>query len=130
LRILLDTNAYSALQRGNRAVTEPLRHATEIVFSTVVVGELIHGYRAGKRFEKSLSLLRRFLAQPFVELRDLSFETAEIYGRLQSELQLAGTPIPTNDVWIAAHSIEAGAELWSFDQDFRTLRGLSWRPLV
>lgn len=96
----------------------------------VVLGELIHGYRSGRRFEKNMSVLRRLLAQPFVETRDTTFETAEIYGRLQAELRDAGQPIPTNDVWIAAQSIESGAELWTFDGHFSALHGLSWRRLA
>jgi predicted nucleic acid-binding protein len=129
VRVLLDTNAVSALLRGDVAVARPLRNASEIVFSTVVVGELLHGYGAGKRYDKNLSVLRRFLSQPFVDLRDVGFETAETYGRRQRELQAEGTPIPTNDVWIAAQGIETGAELWSFDAHFSAIRGLFWRQL-
>lgn len=130
MRVLLDTNAVSGLLRGNAGLGRSIRSASELVFSSVVVGELLHGYRAGKRYEKNLSVLRRLLAQPFVELRDVTFETAETYGRIQSQLQGDGTPLPTNDVWIAAQAIEAGAELWTFDRHFQGIAGLAWRHLV
>lgn len=130
MRVLLDTNAVSALLRGDAALTRALRGATEFVLSTVVVGELMHGFRAGRRYEKNMAILRKLVAQPWVELRDVSFETAEAYGRIQSERQAAGAPIPTNDAWIAAHSVEASAELWSYDRHFSGISGLLWRHLV
>ena len=130
VRILLDTNAVSALMRGDASLAASVRNATELVFSTVVVGELVHGYRAGKRHEKNMAVLRRFLAQSFVELREVGFETALGFGRIQSELHARGTPIPTNDVWIAAHAAETGAELWTFDDHFKVVTGLQWRHLL
>src|SRR5262249_33293324 len=130
MRALLDTNAVTALMRGDSTVAGLVRTATELVFSAVVAGELLHGYRAGKRYEKNVTVLRRFRAQPYVELRDVTFETAEGFGRIQSDLLRRGTPIPTNDVWIAAHAIEAGAELWTYDSHFKAVHGLLWRHLV
>ena len=129
MRALLDTNVYSQLVRGAPTLAQAVRGASELVFSMVVVGELLHGYRSGSRFEKNIAVLRRFLAQPFVELRDVTFETAEQYGRIQNELRKSGRPIPTNDVWIAAHAIETGAELWTLDDHFDQVAGLQWRHL-
>lgn len=130
MRVLLDTNVVSHLMRGDARLAGLVKHASELVLSVIVVGELLHGYRAGRRYEENAAVLRKFLAQPFVELRYLSFDTAEGYGRIQRELQQQGTPIPTNDAWIAAHSIEAGAELWSYDRHFAGVAGLPWRHLV
>lgn len=130
MRVLLDTNAVTALLRGDEQVARALRSATEVLLSTIVLGELVHGFRGGRRFEKNLAVLRRLVAQPFVEVRDVTFETAEVYGRIQSERQAAGGPIPTNDAWIAAHAIESGAELWSYDRHFAGIGTLAWRHLV
>jgi tRNA(fMet)-specific endonuclease VapC len=129
VRVLLDTNVVSHLLRGDSTVATLLKHVTELVISVVVVGELLHGYRAGRRYEKNVAVLRKLLAQHFVELRDLNFAAAEGYGRIQRELQERGTPIPSNDIWIAAHSIEASAELWSYDRHFARVEGLRWRHL-
>lgn len=129
MRVLLDTNVYSQLVRGAPTLAQAVRGASELVFSVVVIGELLHGYRAGTRYEKNVSVLRRFVAQPFVELRDLTFETAEHFGRIQDGLRRKGSPIPANDVWIAAHAMEAGAELWTLDAHFRNVEGLNWRHL-
>ena len=48
-------------------------------------------------------------------------ETAEIFGRLKSALKKKGTPVPVNDLWIAAHSIETGSFLLSFDMHFQSI---------
>lgn len=127
---MLDTNAVSRLLRGDQAVARLVRTASELVFSVVVIGELVHGYRAGRRYEKNVAVLRKLLGEPFAEPRELTFETAEAYGRIQAQLQARGTPIPTNDVWIAAHTIETGAELWTSDRHFEAVDGLLWRHLV
>jgi tRNA(fMet)-specific endonuclease VapC len=129
MKVLLDTNSVSAWLNGNPAVTQPLHHVTEVIFSVVVLGELLAGYRAGRRYEKNVSVLRRMLALPQVDLREIGFETAESFGRLSAELRERGTPIPTNDVWIAAQALEAGAELWSFDEHFSRVEALMWRHL-
>lgn len=130
MRVLLDTNVYSQVARGAPALAQAVRGASELVFSVVVAGELLNGYRAGNRYEKNLAVLRKFLVQPFVEFRDLTFETAEHFGRVQSQLRKLGAPIPTNDVWIAAQAMEAGAELWTLDGHFREIEGLRWRHLA
>lgn len=128
MRVCLDTNAVSELMRGHELLTHSIRQATSLVISVVVVGELMEGYSAGSRYEKNVSILRRFLNQPFVEMRDTTFATAEGYARIKKILRSQGTPIPTNDVWIAAHATESASELWSFDRHFEVIPGLHWRP--
>jgi tRNA(fMet)-specific endonuclease VapC len=63
---------------------------------------------------------------PNVHLIPISFTTAEIFGRLSALLRKKGTPIPTNDIWIAAQTFELGAKLLSSDGHFRRVAGLSW----
>lgn len=129
MRALLDTNAVSEIWRGNERLARSMAQLSEVVLSTIVAGELIRGFRSGRRFDKNMAVFRRFLAQPSVEVCDVDFETAETYGRLRSELDQQGTPIPSNDVWIAAQAIESAAELWSFDGHFGAIKGLAWRRL-
>jgi tRNA(fMet)-specific endonuclease VapC len=56
----------------------------------------------------------------------VTLETADRFGRIAAALRRRGTPIPTNDVWIAAHAFESGAELLSFDRHFEQIDGLAW----
>ena len=129
MRILLDTSAYSALKRGDPAVAQLVRGAERIDFSVVVLGELLFGFRRGARFRRNEEELRQFLRNPYVELLPVGPVTADRFGRIAAGLREKGRPIPTNDVWIAAHAMETGAELVSFDRHFEEVDGLVWtRP--
>ena len=126
MRLLLDTNAYSDLARGVEAVGQWVREAEEVLFSSVVAGELLGGFRRGARFHDNLRDLRRFLATPRVGLVSVTLTTADRYGRIYADLRTRGTPIPTNDMWIAAQAMETGAELLSSDAHFEHVAGLAW----
>jgi len=109
--ILLDTNAYSALRRGQELVVEQVRRSEEVLLSMVVVGELLFGFRNGSRYEENTQALAAFVEDPHVRLLTLTWDTADWFGRISAELRQKGRPIPTNDIWIAAHTMEAGADL-------------------
>jgi tRNA(fMet)-specific endonuclease VapC len=126
MKILLDTNAYSALLRGHADVARRIRGAEQVLMSVVVAGELLFGFRNGSRYETNRSELDEFLASPFVSLVPVSLVTADRFGRIASALKRKGTPLPTNDIWIAAQAMESGAELLSFDHHFAEVDGLAW----
>lgn len=126
VRLLVDTNAYSALARGEAALVESVRSAKRILVSSIVAGELLHGFRRGNRYDANRRQFNAFLARPFVELLPLSLTTADRFARIMAALYAKGRPIPTNDVWIAAHAMEAGAELLSRDRHFAEIDGLIW----
>lgn len=126
MRILLDTNAYSALRRGHDFVAAQIRQADEVLLSAVVAGELLYGFRYGSRYQENVQELQRFLGEPNVRLLPVSLKTAEHFGRISAGLRTRGRPIPTNDVWIAAHTEEMGGLLISSDPHFNEVAGLSW----
>lgn len=129
MKRLLDTNAYVALKRDHVGVVDLVRACSELVFSAVVVGELLFGFRNGARLDRNTRELDDLLAQPRVRLVPVSRTTADRFGRIASALRKAGKPIPSNDIWIAAHAFETGAELVSFDRHFESVDGLVWtRP--
>jgi tRNA(fMet)-specific endonuclease VapC len=129
MTILLDTNAYSALLRGHDEVADRVRRAERVVFSTVVAGELLLGFRLGTRLKKNMAELDAFLENPYVSLVPVTLTTADRFARIAAALRATGRPIPTNDIWIAAHAMEAGAELLSFDAHFGAIDGLAWVAL-
>lgn len=45
MKVLLDTNAYTALRQGQEVVAEQVRSSEEVLLSIVVVGELLFGFR-------------------------------------------------------------------------------------
>lgn len=128
MRVLLDTNAYSSLMRGQPAVAEKVRRAERILLSPIVIGELLFGFRNGSRHEENLRQLDAFLESPFVELLAVTRSTADRFARIASGLKRKGRPIPVNDVWIAAQALETGADLLSSDRHFSEVEGLAWVP--
>lgn len=127
MKILLDTNAYSALRRGNEAVAEFIRESDEVLLSAVVAGELLFGFRNGSRYEENAQALADFLSDPNVHLLPITWDTADSFGRISAELRKKGKPIPTNDIWIAAQTLEAGATLISADPHFSNVDSLHWK---
>jgi tRNA(fMet)-specific endonuclease VapC len=127
---LLDTNAYAALKRGHEGVAGLVRESTEVVFSTIVIGELLFGFRNGARTERNIRELDELLSDVRVTVLPVSRTTADRFSRVAASLRRAGTPIPTNDIWICAHAFESGAELVTFDGHFEKVQGLVWtRPV-
>jgi predicted nucleic acid-binding protein len=125
-KVVLDTSAYSHLRAGHAALHERLGQAREIVVPSVVLGELHAAFRGGHRVMDNEATLERFLEEPFVSVVDAGREVAQRYGEVFAQLKRQGTPIPTNDVWIAAATFACGGQLLSFDDDFRHVAGLSW----
>ena len=126
MRLLLDTNAYSLYAGGQERVVNLVMVAEEVLISVVVLGELLLGFRRGSRLERNYSALQDFLATPKVSIVGVGTSTAEIYARLGAELRAKGRPIPSNDIWIAAHAMETGAELISADHHFEQVDGIEW----
>ena len=115
--------------RGHAGIADRVRRAEHILLSTIVAGELLFGFRAGGRLAKNLAELQAFLDNPYVDLVPVTYTTADRFGRVAAALRAKGRPIPTNDMWIAAHAMETGAELLSFDQHFEAVDGLAWALL-
>jgi tRNA(fMet)-specific endonuclease VapC len=118
-RVLLDTSAYSAFMRGHPEIKLALQKADEIYFNPVVLGELYAGFRRGRRRAANEKEIEAFLASPRVAIVDIVEETAVRYAEILHFLQNAGTPIPTNDLWIAASAMQHGLRLLTTDAHYR-----------
>lgn len=128
-RLLLDTSGYSRLMSGDRAVADALGAAQTVYLSVFVLGELLEGFKGGNREKANLEQLAAFMRKPTVSVLNATAETAEAFASVKHELRRAGRPIPINDVWIAAHAMETGAVLLTFDAHFEAVPGLRlWRP--
>jgi tRNA(fMet)-specific endonuclease VapC len=123
-RVLLDTNVYSRGLAGEQWAASILRQAEELLICPIVAGELFAGFRKGSRESHNLSVFRKFLATPRVTILNISLETSEFYCTIIGQLQRNGTPIPTNDIWIAACTMENGAHLATMDSHFKHVGGL------
>lgn len=129
MKILMDSNAYSLWKRGHRQVAELVRSSREVLVPIVVVGELLYGFCYGSRPEENTRELQTFLGDRRVDVVGTTMTTADRYARVASGLRAKGRPIPTNDIWIAAHAMETGADLVSSDQHFAVVDGLAWIPV-
>ncbi len=123
-RLVLDTSAYSRFRLGDEDVLSLIADAQSVVLPTTVIGELEAGFQLGSRGAENRVALSDFLAEPFVATLSVTRNVARRYGETFAALRRAGTPIPTNDVWIAAATIDCGGSLLTFDSDFEVVEGL------
>ncbi len=123
-RLVLDTSAYTKLRVGHEGVMDWIAGAQAVLVPTIVVGELEAGFEGGSRAAENRAVLAEFLSEPFVTVVDVTRSIARHYGQIFTRLRRAGTPIPVNDIWIAACTLDAGGLLLSLDRDFEHVEGL------
>jgi tRNA(fMet)-specific endonuclease VapC len=121
-QLILDTNGLSAIADGDAALEPVLRKATEVAVPVIVLGE----YRYGIQHSRERQRYEQWLAESILTYRvlDVNEETAVFYATLRSELRKAGTPIPSNDVWIAALCRQHSFSLLTRDRHFDLVRGI------
>jgi tRNA(fMet)-specific endonuclease VapC len=124
MRLCIDTSAYSILMQGDREIKEIVETADEVLMPAVVLGELYAGFYMGKRPKKNIDELNSFLERPGIKVVPIDSAISERYGLLIKALKEAGTPLPTNDIWIAAVTFETAARLLTGDRYFRSIPGL------
>lgn len=117
-RILLDTSAYSAFMRGDESTVDSLRQADEIAITPVILGELKAGFMRGSRRKENEAILGRFLESPRVNVIPIDEGTSDRYATILNALRQAGTPIPSNDLWIAASAMQHGFKVLTTDAHF------------
>ncbi len=123
-RILIDTNVYSAFKANDQEVIHKFQSCEEIHVNVTVLAELIAGFKAGSKEDQNKAELKSFLNSPRIVLDHLDEATAEFYASIYLNLRLKGTPIPTNDLWIAASAMQQGCALYSLDKHFQVVDGL------
>jgi tRNA(fMet)-specific endonuclease VapC len=124
MKILLDTSAYVGFKRGIEEIVEIIVRSDTILISPIVLGELMFGFRNGSKLKKNIAELDEFLNHETVDIILIGKITADRYSRIALQLKQLGTPIPTNDVWITAQTMEHGAELITMDSHFKSVSGL------
>ena len=123
-KILVDTNCYIFYLSGDQDVLDALAEADIVFMSIFVLGELYAGFKGGNKEKENISILKKFLDKSTVSVLTATKETAEIFGVVKNSLKEAGTPIPINDVWIAAHTLETGSQIITYDKHFNLVPGL------
>jgi tRNA(fMet)-specific endonuclease VapC len=121
VRLALDTNRYTDLCRGNVSVVDTVELAHEVWLPFVVLGELRAGFAVGSQGTRNEAVLRRFLLKAGVGVLYADDQTTHQYGALYRQLRQQGTPIPTNDMWIAALVLQHSLVLFARDTHFDAL---------
>ena len=121
--MILDTNAVSDLAQKNKRLIERLDEAHRLAVTVISLGEYTFVTRKSRlRLELDTWLRERFL--PYVEILFPDLSTVEYYADIRSELKSAGTPIPANDIWIAALARQYGLPVLSLDRHFDQVESL------
>lgn len=121
VRLALDTNRYTDLCRGVSQVVEIVESADAVWLPFIVIGELRAGFAVGRQGPRNEAVLRRFLLKPGVRVIYADEQTTHHYATLYRQLRRQGTPIPTNDMWIAALVLQHALTLCDRDRYFDAL---------
>ena len=124
MKLALDTNRYADLCRGDAFVIEMVEQADEVWLPFIVIGELRAGFAAGSQEARNEATLRRFLLKPGVAVLYADGQTTHHYANVYRQLRKQGTPIPTNDMWIAALVLQNDLLLCARDAHFDALAQL------
>lgn len=120
--MILDTNGLSALADGESRLETILRKAAQIAIPVIVLGEYRYGISHSRQRVHYEDWLKEYLAS--FRILDVDEQTTISYSAVRSELRKAGTPIPSNDVWIAALCRQHSLPLLSRDRHFDNVLGL------
>jgi tRNA(fMet)-specific endonuclease VapC len=125
VRLALDTNRYADLCRGTARVVETVESADEVWLPFIVLGKLRAGFAVGTQGPHNEAVLRRFLLKPGVGVLYADEQTTHHYANLYRQLRNRGTPIPTDDMWIAALVLQHSLTLYDRDAHFDALPQLT-----
>lgn len=120
--MILDTNAVSAILSGDAAIAEVLSSSARHHLPTIVIGEYRYGLARSKKRRSLEPWLDRLEAESIILPVDA--QTARCYANVRNALRRKGRPLPENDVWIAALSVQHGLEVVSADRDFDAVEGV------
>jgi len=121
--LALDTSAYALFDAGFAPAVEQMEAAARLAMPSIVLGELLSGFRKGSRSRQNVARLEQFIETFDVEWLDVTAVAAEHYAEIHDQLRRRGTPIPTNDLWIAASCRAADAALLTSDPHFERVQG-------
>lgn len=119
MNLLIDTNRYTDFVRGDPAAVQTVQGAAKIFIPFIVLAELRAGFAYGTRARQNEATLASVLQRPTVGVLFADSDTTHHYAALYAQLRRQGTPVPTNDLWIAALGIQHDLVLFSRDPHFQ-----------
>lgn len=125
MKLLLDTNRLSDALAEDESVLDTLEAAESIHVPVIVLGEIRSGFLGGRRAAKNETRLQWFLSQDGISTLAVDPAVSHRYAHIHQALRARGTPIPTNDLWIASLAIEHGLVVYTRDVHFTKVPGLA-----
>lgn len=122
-KVLLDTNIVSALLKGEKIIADNIDNSNAVYIPITVVGELHYGAQFSTQIEKNTANIRKVLSA--YEVIYIDNDTALRYGIIKAALRKKGTPIPENDIWIAALTLQHSLTLITRDKHFQEVDNIS-----
>lgn len=123
-RILIDTSVYASFKRKETVAIDELRRVEYIGINIMILGEILSGFKGGKRDKQNIEELNLFLDSQRVHLIQIDEETAAFYAEIYWDLRRKGKPVPSNDMWVAASAMKHGLALFTFDEHFNNINVL------
>ena len=120
--IVADTNIFIDLMKGNEAIAKKLESFDEVYLSPVVLVELYFGAYRSANPEKHLRKIAIAIQES--KLLTIDAATAELFVTIKLALFAKGNPIPENDIWIAATSLQHQLPLYTSDKHFAEVEGI------
>jgi tRNA(fMet)-specific endonuclease VapC len=122
LKLVLDTNIYADYAEGVAEIVDYMgSHGQSLHLPSVVVGEICIGFMMGTQLQRNERRFRQFVTRLGVEIIPVDADVARKYAIIYTSLRKKGTPIPLNDVWIAASCMEVGGTLLTRDRHFQVV---------
>ena len=121
MRLALDTNRYVDFARNVPEALQRIKEADQVFMAFMVLAELRSGFLCGSRSAENERTLAQFLDSPRAVILEPDEDTTHHYARLFRQLRVQGTPIPTNDIWLAALVVQHNLRLFARDQHFDAL---------
>jgi tRNA(fMet)-specific endonuclease VapC len=86
-------------------------------------GELFYGVEQSTRKDENKKKIEEFAEASLVLECDL--DTARLYGKIKNQLKVKGSPIPENDIWIAALAGQHQLILVTRDKHFNSIETIA-----
>lgn len=122
--VLIDTNFYADIMLGKESAKKILQNYEEILVCPIVIGELLYGFKNGHREKENVEQLWDFFRLSSVRVVPITEKTSEFFALIIQQLRKAGTPIPTQDIWIAACAMEHASVVATHDAHFKKIQNL------
>ena len=129
-KVLLDTNIYVAFKCNDMEIVDAFRHLDYIGIDVTVLAELYSGFKCEKKEKLNRIELKEFINNPRVHLLEHDYTTTEYYSIIHLNLREKGSPIPTNDICIAAVALQNGLVVFTKDNHFSYIDGLIVKDII